>query len=120
MWCIPPEQNAAFVAAMEQVLSVYRRPYDPLRPVVHMDEQPIQLVSHSRDPLPMRLGDGAKVDYEYVREGMCNAFMFVKPLGGWREVHVSKKTTRLSLTRLHLCRATVFRRARRDEQCHLC
>ena len=38
----------------------------------------------------MRPGDTAKVDYEYVREGMCNAFMFVQPLGGWREVHVSK------------------------------
>jgi hypothetical protein len=90
MWCIPPEQDAAFVAAMEQVLTVYHRPYDPLFPVVNMDEQPIQLISHSRDPLPMRPGDTAKVDYEYVREGMCNAFMFVQPLGGWREVRVSK------------------------------
>ncbi len=93
MWCIPPEQDAAFVAAMEQVLTVYHRPYDPLRPVVNMDEQPIQLISHSRDPLPMRCGDTAKVDYEYVREGMCNAFLFVQPLGGWREVHVSQTKT---------------------------
>jgi hypothetical protein len=90
MWCIPPEQDAAFVAAMERVLSVYQRPYDPRFPVVNMDEQPIQLVSHSRDPLPMQPGSVAKIDYEYVREGMCNAFMFVEPLGGWREVHVSK------------------------------
>jgi len=90
MWCIPPEQDAAFVAAMEQVLTVYHRPYDPLFPVVNMDEQPIQLISHSRDALPMRPGNTAKIDYEYVREGMCNAFMFVQPLGGWREVHVSK------------------------------
>lgn len=95
MWCIPPEQDAAFVAAMEQVLSVYHRPYDPLRPVVNMDEQPIQLVSHSRNPLPMRPGDCAKFDYEYVREGMCNAFMFVEPLAGWREVHVRKTKTAL-------------------------
>jgi hypothetical protein len=95
MWCIPPKQDAAFVAAMEQVLTVYQRPYDPLFPVVNMDEQPIQLVSHSRAPLPMRSGSIAKVDYEYVREGMCNAFMFVEPLGGWREVHVSKTKTAL-------------------------
>lgn len=93
MWCIPPEQDAAFVAAMEQVLDVYQRPYDPLRPVVNMDEQPIQLVSHSRIPLPMRPGDCKKIDYEYVREGMCNAFMFVQPLAGWREVHVNKTKT---------------------------
>jgi hypothetical protein len=69
MWCIPPEQDAAFVAAMEQVLAVYHRPYDPLYPVVNMDEQPIQLISHSRAPLPMRPGSHAKIDYEYVREG---------------------------------------------------
>jgi hypothetical protein len=31
---IPPEQNAEFVACMEDVLEVYRRPYDPQRPVV--------------------------------------------------------------------------------------
>lgn len=93
MWCIPPKQDAAFVAAMEQVLEVYQRPYDPQFPVVCMDEQPIQLVSHSRKPLPTRPGDSAKVDYEYVREGVCNAFMFVEPLGQWREVHVRKTKT---------------------------
>ncbi len=38
MWCIPPEQDAAFVAAMEQVLAVYHRAYNPLYPVVNMDE----------------------------------------------------------------------------------
>ena len=99
MWCIPPKQDAAFVAAMEQVLTVYQRPYDPLHPVVNMDEQPIQLVSHSRSPLPMRPGDTEKVDYEYVRQGMCNAFMFVEPLGCWREVHVSKTKTALDWAR---------------------
>ncbi len=72
MWCIPPEQDAAFVAAMEQVLAVYDRPYDPRFPVVNMDEQPVQLISESRTPLPMRPGDPQKVDYEYVREGTCN------------------------------------------------
>ncbi|TWT66527.1 transposase [Allorhodopirellula solitaria] len=54
-----------------------------------MDEQSIQLISDSRPSLPMRPGSCEKIDYEYVREGMCNAFMFVEPLGGWREVHVS-------------------------------
>jgi len=93
MWCIPPEQDAAFVAAMEQVLTVYQRPYAPRFPVVNMDEQPIQLISHTRVPLPMRPGDTEKIDYEYTREGMCNAFMFVQPLAGWREIHVSETKT---------------------------
>ena len=93
MWCIPPEQDAAFVAAMEQVLTVYHRPYDPRFPVVNMDEQPIQLISESRLPLPMRPGDTQKVDYEYVREGMCNVFLFVEPLAGWRSIRVTERKT---------------------------
>ena len=93
MWCIPPEQNAAFVAAMEQVLAVYHRPYDARFPVVNMDEQPVQLISESRTPLSMRPGDTKKIDYEYVREGMCNIWMFVEPLAGWRSVRVTKTKT---------------------------
>jgi hypothetical protein len=89
MWCIPPKQNAAFVAAMEQVLAVYQRPYDVRFPVVCMDEQPFQLISESRTVLPMRPGQTQKVDYEYVREGGCTIWMFVEPLAGWREVAVT-------------------------------
>ena len=88
MWCIPPQQDAAFVAAMEQVLSVYQRPRDTRFPVVCMDEQPFQLISESRLPLPMQAGKTQKVDYEYVRQGSCTIWMFVEPLGGWREVAV--------------------------------
>jgi len=89
MWCIPPQQDAAFVAAMEQVLSVYQRPRDTRFPVVCMDEQPFQLISESRLPLPMQAGKTQKVDYEYVRQGSCTIWMFVEPLGGWREVAVT-------------------------------
>ena len=47
-WCIPPEQNAAFVAAMEDVLAVYSRPYNKAYPVVCMDEKPIQFFADFR------------------------------------------------------------------------
>jgi hypothetical protein len=47
-WCIPPEQNAAFVAAMENVLEVYARPYNPDKPVICMDEKPYQLLGDVR------------------------------------------------------------------------
>jgi len=49
MWCIPPDQNASFVAHMEDVLEVYSRQYDPRRPMVCMDEQPIELHADSRE-----------------------------------------------------------------------
>ena len=52
MWCIPPQQDAAFVAQMEQVLEVYKRPYDRRRPVVGMDEQSKQLISEVISPVP--------------------------------------------------------------------
>jgi hypothetical protein len=93
MWCIPPEQDAAFVCPMEQVLEVYKRPYDPRRPVVCMDEQPGQLVSEARRPIPAAPGRPARVDYEYVREGTCTVWMFAEPLAGWRDVRVTGTKT---------------------------
>jgi hypothetical protein len=90
MWCIPPEQDAAFVCQMEQVLEVYKRPYNPKHPVVCMDEQPKQLIGEVTRPLPTKPGQPACVDYEYIREGCCNVWMFVEPLGGWRSVRVSE------------------------------
>jgi DDE superfamily endonuclease len=93
MWCIPPARDAAFVRQMEQVLGVYKRPYDPRRPVVCMDEQPRQLISETRRPVPAAPGRPERVDYEYVREGTCTIWMFVEPLGGWRDVRVTETKT---------------------------
>ncbi len=95
MWRIPPEQDAAFVCQMEQVLEVYKRPYDPRRPVVCMDEQPKQLIAEVNTPVPLAPGQPARMDYEYVREGVCTVWMFVDPLGGWRDVPVTKTKTAL-------------------------
>jgi len=89
MWCIPPDEDAAFVCQMEQVLEVYKRPYDAKRPVVCMDEQPKQLISETRRPLAVQPGRPESIDYEYVRQGCCNVWMFVEPLGGWRRVRVT-------------------------------
>src|SRR6516165_3231347 len=93
MWCIPPDQDAAFVCRMEQVLEVYRRPYDLQRPVVCMDEQPKQLIAEKRQPIPASRGRGARIDFQYVRQGFCLLWMFVEPLAGWREVSVTTNRT---------------------------
>lgn len=76
---------------MEQVLDVYKRPYDVLRPVVCMDESPRQLIRETRLPLPARPGVGARYDYEYERCGVCNVFMAVEPLAGRRIVAVTER-----------------------------
>ena len=94
MWCIPPEQNAEFVCAMENVLEVYHRPYDPKRPVVCMDETSKQLVKETRVPQPPRPGQPERFDYEYERKGTANVFMFCEPLAGRRRAAVTQRRTK--------------------------
>src|SRR5262249_1549989 len=69
MWCIPPERNAEFVAAMEDVLDVYQRPPDPRRPLVGMDEASKQLVKETRPAQPAHPGQPRRYDAEYERAG---------------------------------------------------
>ena len=95
MWCIPPQHNAQFVCAMENVLEVYKRPYDPKRPVVCMDEKPKPLVKETRTPIACRPSQPQRVDYEYERNGTANVFLFVEPLRGWRRVEATERRTRI-------------------------
>lgn len=92
---IPPKQNAEFVAAMEDVLDVYRRPYDPRRPVVCLDEQSKQLVKETRKPIPAKAGRKLRQDYEYERNGTANIFMLFEPLACWRYVKVTERRTKI-------------------------
>lgn len=85
---IPPEQNAGFVANMEDVLDVYRRQYDPKYPVVCVDEQPTQLIGETRRPIPVEPGKPRRYDYEYERLGTAVNFLATEPLAGWRKVNV--------------------------------
>jgi hypothetical protein len=94
MWCIPPEQSAEFVCAMENVLEVYHRPYNPKRPMVCMDETSKQLVKETRIPQPARPGQPERFDYEYERNGTANIFLFCEPLAGRRQVAVTDRRTK--------------------------
>lgn len=99
-WVIPPQQNAEFVAAMEDVLEVYRRPYDPQRPVVCLDEQSKQLVKETRVPIAPRPGRNLRVDYEYERNGTANLFMRFEPLAGHRRVKVTERRTKVDFAQV--------------------
>ena len=92
-WVIPPKGSGAFVAAMEDVLSVYTRARDPDRPVVCVDETSKQLIAETRAPVALRPGLPARVDYEYARNGVANLFMMFAPLEGWRHVKVTDRRT---------------------------
>ena len=78
---------------MEDVLEVYKRPYDPKRPVVCLDETGKQLIGEGRTPVPAAPGQAAHYDYEYVRNGVANLFMVSEPLAGRRDVEVTDRRT---------------------------
>jgi transposase len=97
---LPPKANAGFVAAMEDVLEVYARPYDPKRPQVCFDEGGKQLIGEVRPPLPMRPGTPRREDYEYERNGTANLFMVFEPLAGVRRVEVTQRRTNQDFARM--------------------
>ena len=90
-WCIPPKEDAEFVAHMEDILDIYQQPYDSKRPLWCMDEKPYQLLGESREPIPMRPGDISKTDSEYVRNGTASIFCFIQPHSG-RIFHFTEHT----------------------------
>jgi hypothetical protein len=92
---LPEGPSAEFVAAMEDVLEVYHRPYDPDRPMVCMDEASKQLIAEVRQPLRAQPGRTAKYDSEYERRGTANFFMAVEPLAGKRTVRVTDRRTKV-------------------------
>ena len=89
MWCIPPKQSAEFVYHMEDVLAVYRQPYDAKRPVVCLDETFKQLIGETRPALPPRPGSIERYDHVYIRNGVASLFLACEPLAGWRHVAVT-------------------------------
>ncbi len=80
---------------MEDVLDVYHRPYDEKRPLICLDESSKQLIGETVLPIPAGPGQVARIDHEYVRNGVMNLFMITMPLLGWRAVQVTDRRTML-------------------------
>jgi hypothetical protein len=106
-WCIPKENDAHFVAHMEDVLGIYQRPYNPKIPVLCMDEKPVQLLNETIERInakPMRTdpdtglvkpGELEKIDYQYERCGVASIFVFTEPLAGWRYMEALSRRTKV-------------------------
>jgi len=92
---MPPQQNAAFVACMEDILDLYQQPFNEEYPVICMDEKPYQLLDETRTAIPMERGNPERQDGEYVRNGTCSIFIFTEPLAGWRHIDVCERRTRI-------------------------
>ncbi len=89
-WVLPPQKSGEFVACMEKVLHVHKRPYQVDYPVICMDESPKQLIEMQRESIAMKPGRESRGDYEYIRNGVVNIFMANKPLRGKRLVEVTE------------------------------
>ncbi len=79
---------------MEDILDIYKRPRDPKRPVVCLDEVPKQLISEIKIPLPMLPGKETRYDYEYKRNGVAHIFMMFEPLANKRHLKVKEHRTK--------------------------
>jgi DDE superfamily endonuclease len=97
---LPPEADAEFVCAMEDVIEVYQRPYDTKRPVVCLDEQSKQLIQETRTPIPAAPGQPERVDYASERNGTANLFMMFEPLAGRRRVKVTDRRTKVDFAQV--------------------
>jgi len=69
---------------MEDVLSVYTRPYDLTHPLGCMDEINTQLLADTREPLPLEPGKTRCEEYEYEHHGGCNVCLACQPMVGSR------------------------------------
>lgn len=89
MWCIT-EITPQYRERMYRLLDLYQEDYDPMRPVVCIDEKSKQLLEEVRKPIPMKRGHAGKYDYEYRRNGTRNIFIAVEPKAGKRVISVTK------------------------------
>lgn len=105
-WCIPKENDAHFVAHMEDILGIYQRSYNPDIPVLCMDEKPVQLLDETIERVhakPLRTdpdtglvrhGELERIDYQYERCGVASIFVFTEPLAGWRYMEALSRRTK--------------------------
>lgn len=80
---------------MEKVLETYALPRNSRRPILCMDEQPVQLLNKTRVPIPATKTHPQRMDYEYERAGTASAFTFCEPLSAWREIRVCEQRTKI-------------------------
>ena len=72
---------------MEQVLDVYKRPFNKDHRVLCLDEKPYQLIGQVREQI-IKTDGSILEDYEYIRNGTAQCYMCFEPLGGKRFVKV--------------------------------
>ena len=80
---------------METILHLYQLPYNPMYPVVCIDERPCQLIDDIIAPMPMKPDKQKRQDYHYKRNGVASLFIAFEPLTGQRIVEVRDRRTKV-------------------------
>jgi hypothetical protein len=93
---------------MEQILALYALPYDPLYPVICLDERPCFLIGDKVAPLAMQTGQVLKEHYAYEKHGSCTLFATIEPLTGWRLAEIYAQRTKAEYTRFCQAVAAAF------------
>jgi transposase len=113
-WCVGPKGDGNYICNMEDVLKVYKRPYNQKYPVVCLDEGSVQFRKEEIAGLPMKPGRVKKRDYHYSREGYCNIFLACEPLTGKRFTKVTERRTKVEFA--HFVRSIVQEQYRDAEK----
>ena len=113
MWCIAA-LTWEYRQRMYHLLALYARAENKDEPVVCVDEKSLQVLAHSRSPMPMRSGSVRKEDYEYERRGTVNLFVAVEPKAGLRTVVVTDRRTKADFVGfIETLLATTYKHVRR-------
>lgn len=104
--------DSRFLAQMEQILWLYRLPYDPRYPVVCFDERPCFLIGDKVEPLALQQGQVRKEHYAYEKLGSCALLAAIEPLTGRRLAQVHPRRTKREFTRLCQALAAAYPQAK--------
>lgn len=75
-------------------MDLYEQPFDPTCPTICFDEQTVQLLADRYPELPLKPGYVRRHDYEYVRGGTRNVFIFLEPKAGRRHLLITRRRTK--------------------------
>lgn len=110
MWCVP-KLDDEYIERMEDLLTLYERPYDKTEPVVCLDEKSVQCLDDKRRTVRVKNGS-VRRDYEYVRRGTVNVFLGVEPKGGRHFTKVTKNRKKTEFARMLRDIARAYPKAR--------
>jgi len=96
---------------MENILRLYRLPYDERYPVLCFDERPCFLIGDVVQGFELKPGQVRKEHYEYEKNGSCCLLLAIEPLSGKRIAVVHDQRRKVEYAEFMQMVATLFPKA---------